>query len=210
MNNRHVIPFVAVLSVFSLLFSSFLKSQDIDTLLTKWENRLKKENLISCDIKQTKKIEFLKDKISLKGKFYYKYPHFFRVEIHGDENFDIYCDGETVSIIDHDLEESEIHDFNSLSSQNRIQQLLYPLIGQTKEDVKNNYDIQFHENTHSYELTPKSFPGSSYRTILFKVDLADRIKWMKIFYKNSDWTETEFSNWKELDKVSDYFFKYLK
>ncbi len=210
MKNKHIIPAAAVLTAFSLFFTPFLKSQDIDSLLTKWENRLKKENLISCDIKQNKQIEFLKDKISLKGRFYYKYPHFFRVEIKGDENYDIYCDGETVCIIDHDLGETEVHDFDVLSSQNRVQQLIHPVIGQTKEDIRNNYDILFHEDTHSYELTPKSLSGSSYKTILFKVDIADRIKWMKIFYKNSDWTETEFSNWKELDKVSDYFFKYLK
>ncbi len=210
MKNRHIIPFVAIFTTFFIFFPSILKSQDIDTLLTKWENRLKKENLISCDIKQTKQIEFLKDEISLKGRFYYKYPHFFRIEIQGDENYDIYCDGDTVHIIDHDLGETEVHNFDNLYSQNRVQKLFHPVIGQTKDDIKKNYDIMFHEDTHFYELTPKLLSSSSYQTILFKVDLADRIKWMKIFYKNSDWTETEFSNWKELDKVSDHFFKYLK
>lgn len=210
MKNKHILPFVAVLTLFPLSFTPFLKSQDIDTLLTKWENRLKKENLISCDIKQIKQIEFLKDRISLKGKFFYKYPHFFRIEIQGDENYDIYCDGETVHIIDHDLGETEVYNLNALYSQNRMQKLFHPVIGQTKDDIKKNYDILFQEDVHTYKLTPKSLSSSSYQTILLKVDHADRIKWMKIFYKNSDWTETEFSNWKELDKVSDYFFKYLK
>ncbi|MGM0466739.1 MAG: LolA family protein, partial [Acidobacteriota bacterium] len=186
------------------------KGQDIDTLLNKWETRLKKQNLISCRIKQIKKITFLKNEISLKGQFYYKYPHFFRIEIKGDENYDIYCDGNKVHVIDHDLKENEVYDFEELYSQNRLNKLLHPVIGQTQEEIKNNYEITFNENDEVYELTPKTLSSRSYEKIVFKVDSMDRIKWMKVLYKNSDWTETEFSNWKELDKVSDYFFKYLK
>jgi outer membrane lipoprotein-sorting protein len=195
----------------SFLFLPFeSKCQDIDALLTKWENRLKKENLIFCRIKQTKKITFLKNKISLKGRFYYKYPHFFRIEIKGDENYDIYCDGEKIHIIDHDLKENEVYDFKDLYSQNRLNKLLHPVIGQTREEIKSNYEITFNKDNELYELIPKTLSSRSYKKIIFDVDSMDRIKWMKVLYKNNDWTETEFSNWKELDKVSDYFFKYMK
>jgi len=201
---------LAALSAFLLFLPFESKSQDTDALLAKWESRLKKQNLITCRIKQIKKIAFLKNEISLTGQFYYKYPHFFRIEIKGDENYDIYCDGEKIHIIDHDLQEHEVYEFEDLYSQNRLNKLLHPVIGQTQEEIKINYEIIFKEADHLYELIPKALSSRSYKKIIFEVDSMDRIKWMKVIYKNNDWTETKFSNWKELDKVSDYFFKYLK
>jgi len=200
------------ISVTFLLLSSFnfLSSQDIDSLLLKWENRLKKENLISCRIKQIKNISFLKNKVFLEGEFYYKYPHFFRMEIRGDENYDIYCDGEKVYIIDHDLGEKEIHDVEELYSRKRPNKLALPLLGQTREQIKKNYKIIFQKKGQLYEVHPLSHTSQSYEKLHFKIDNMDRIEWMKIFYKNSDWTEIEFKKWKEHGKVSDYFFKYLK
>lgn len=210
MKTIHLGRYFTMMTASLLLFSSGLKGQDIDALLAKWEKRLQKENLISCRIKQTKKISLLKNEISLNGTFYYKYPHFFRVEIKGDQNYDIYCDGETIHVIDHDLEDHEVYDFKDLSSNNRLNTLLHPVIGQTQEEIKNNYEITFLAETGLYELTPKLSSNRSYENIVFRVDSMDRIKWMKVLYQNSDWTETEFSNWKEFAKVSDYFFKYLK
>ncbi len=79
-----------------------------------------------------------------------------------------------------------------------------------QEEIKNNYEITFLKDEGLYELTPELSSNRSYENIVFRVDSMDRIKWMKVLYQNNDWTETEFSNWKEFDKVSDYFFKYLK
>ena len=87
---------------------------------------------------------------------------------------------------------------------------MLPLIGQKREEIKKNYQIKYKEDKSFYEVTPISLSSHSYKKIYFKIGSMDKIKWMKLIYKNNDWTETEFSKWKQHDKVSDYFFKYLK
>ncbi|MBD3415390.1 MAG: hypothetical protein GF421_13310 [Candidatus Aminicenantes bacterium] len=198
------------LSVFFVFTVHFSLSQDIDELLTKWEKQLKDQNLITCDIKQTKSTEFLVDEVSLHGTFHYKYPHFFRIKLKGDENYELYCDGQTIHIIDHDLGEVKAYDFEDLTSQQGMPRLLIPVLGETKTEIKNNYEITYDESKDQYRLEPKGTSNLTYKSIAFRVDQRDRIQWMKVTYSNHDWTETEFKNWKEHGPVSDYFFKYLK
>jgi outer membrane lipoprotein-sorting protein len=194
--------------ILSLSFSLF--GEDIDSLLNKWEERIKDEKLISCKMLQTKKISYLKDPIKIGGTFYFKYPHFFRLEMRGDENYDLYCDGTIITIVNHDLDEKEVYDVKDLDPDQGGKKLLPPLINQTREDIEANFQISFSATDDLYEVMPKSMADYSFKKLDFKIDAEKRIKWTKLIYHNEDWTETVFSKWKKHGDVSDYFFKYLK
>jgi outer membrane lipoprotein-sorting protein len=194
--------------ILSLPFSLF--GEDIDSLLSKWEERLKDEKLISCKMTQTKKISYLKEPIKVSGTFYFKYPNLFRLEMSGDENYDLYCDGTIITIVNHDLDEKEVYDLKDLDPDRSGKKLLPPLINQTRADIEANFQISFSESDDLYEVLPKSLADHSFKKLDFRIDAENRIKWTKLTYHNEDWTETVFSKWKKHGDVSNYFFKYLK
>jgi outer membrane lipoprotein-sorting protein len=204
-----ILKYIATLALI-LLLSFFLFGDEIDELLTKWEERLKDEKLISCKMAQVKKISFLKDPVKISGTFYFKYPNLFRLEMRGDENYDLYCDGTVITIVNHDLDEKEVYDLKDLDPSQSGKKLLPPLINQTREDIKENYQISYSEADELYEVLPKSMADHPFKKLDFKIDAEKRIKWTKLIYHNEDWTETMFSKWKKHGDVSDYFFKYMK
>jgi outer membrane lipoprotein-sorting protein len=193
-----------------LLLSFHLFGDEIDSLLTKWEERLKDEKMISCKMEQIKKISFLKDPVRISGIFYFKYPNHFRIEMRGDENYDLFCDGTIITIVNHDLDENEVYELKDLDPNQRGRRLLPPLINQTRADIKENFQISFNATEEQYEVIPKSMANHPFKRIDFKIDAEKRIKWIKLIYHNEDWTETRLSKWKKWGDVSDYFFKFLK
>ena len=193
-----------------LLFSFNLFGDEIDALLTEWEERLKDEKLISCKMEQIKKISFLKDPVKVSGIFYFKYPNLFRIEMRGDENYDLFCDGTIITIVNHDLDEKEVYELKDLDPNQRGRRLMPPLINQTRADIKANFQISFGATDEQYEVLPKSLANHPFKKLNFKIDAKKRIKWIKLIYHNEDWTETMFSKWEKYGDVSDYFFKYLK
>lgn len=198
-----------ILTAILLLTGPAVRGQDIDALLRKWDQRLAQPALISCRIRQRKRVSLIRGHVSLAGKLYFMFPRFFRMEMKGDENFDLYCDGEKIHIIDHDLEEEEVILFQEWSRGKTTGRLAHPLAGMTKEEILRSHEIVYDASSAVYVVTPKD-PVAGFRTIRFKVDTMDRIKWMMVLLNNGDWTETEFSRWRKHKPVSTHFFRYLK
>ena len=198
-----------VFAAILLFMSPAAWGQDVDALLSRWDQRLEQPSLISCRIRQRKRVSLIRGDVSLAGRLYFMFPRFLRMEMEGDENFDLYCDGETIHIIDHDLEEQEVVPFNQWSRGEGTGRLAHPLAGMTKEEILRSHAIVYDSSSAEYVVKPKA-TAAGFRAIRFKVDSMDRIKWMKIFLVNGDWTETEFSHWRKHDRVSTHFFRYLK
>ena len=154
-----ILKSVAILTMI-LLLSFHLFGDEIDSLLTKWEERLKDEKLISCKMIQTKKISYLKDPVKISGTFYFKYPNLFRLEMRGDENYDLFCDGMIITIVNHDLDEKEVYELKDLDPNQGGRRLLPPLINQTRADIKANFHISFITTDTTMKIGRKPYSRS--------------------------------------------------
>lgn len=206
MNTKRMISLSIIMAVIPFFLTPSNRNSEVDTLLNKWEKRFMQKKVISCSLSQKKKIRQLAGETVLEGKLYLKYPRFFRLEIRGDENYDVYCDGETVSLKDLDLEETETYRLEDLGTKQELRQLMPPLLGQSRDEVERNYTIISLPENHLFKVTPAAAASQPFKELYFKVTSLGRIKWMKIAYPNGDWTETTFKNWKQTAGISDDFF----
>ena len=82
---------------------------------------------VACGIEQVKTIEQFEGGIRLEGSLLYQKPHFIKLELGGDENISLFSDGETVSLVDRDLEEVETFSIQGADKQRQLSRLLPPL-----------------------------------------------------------------------------------
>jgi len=180
--------------------------QRADTLLQKWDQQLSKGNMVSCRIRQRKQISLLRDPIQLEGRFYFMYPDCFRLELSGDENFSAYSDGESICVVDHDLDEVQIYNQRNGSLPQNIDSLVHPLAGRSREEILAANVIEYDQTKHEYVMTPKS-AAAPYAVVYFRVDGLKRLVWARVHLANGDWTETEFFRWRRHERVSRHFFR---
>ncbi len=179
----------------------------VDTLLDKWDRQLAGGNMVSCRIRQEKRIFLLRDPIQLEGRFYFMYPDCFRVELNGDENFAVYSDGRSICVVDHDLDEVRTYDQGEGTLPQDTARLVHPLAGRTRKEILAANVIEYDRSKQEYVMTPRS-AGATYAVVNFRVDHLERLVWVRVSYANGDWSETEFSRWRRHDRVSRHFFRY--
>jgi len=206
-NTIRMTSLLIIMAVIPFSLTASDRNSEVDALLNKWEKRFRQKKVISCSLFQKKKIRQLAGETVLEGKLYLKYPRFFRLEIRGDENYDLYCDGETVTLEDHDLEETEVYRFEDLGTKQELRQLMPPLLGQSRDEVERNYTIISLPEKNLFKVTPAAAVSQPFKELYFKVTSLGKIKWMRIAYPNGDWTETTFKNWQQSAGISDDFFR---
>jgi len=184
---------------------------ELNDLLSRLEEKYETTDSLSCRFTQTKSISQLVGKIEFKGEMIFRKPHFLHLELHGEENLNIFADGETIWLEDLDYDEVESFPFATLKDSGRLSHLIPPLFLSGSEDLRSSFDIELLPNEgdrHVLELTPKT--SSPIARIRFAVDSQSRINWMTISYSNGDFTETRFHGWKKLPNISKHFFRYRK
>ncbi|MFC2169670.1 outer membrane lipoprotein carrier protein LolA [Acidobacteriota bacterium] len=176
----------------------------------------KKYNTTEClsnSFTQRKKISQLEGDLRFTGRIYFKKSNFIKMELQGDENLNIYCNGEKIWVEDTDLGEVETYDFHKLRSSRRLSRLLPPVFLHSVQSLKEYFEISLIETEgrrDRLELIPKPGSNFSFTYLRFDVDSWGRIPWMKVEYENGDSTEMEFRKWARHPEISDYFFQYRK
>ena len=191
--------------------SSSGQQEKLERILAKLEKEYDTFETVSCRFTQTKVIGQMEGEIRLKGKLYFKRPFFMRVELSGEENLRIYMDGRNIWLEDIDLEEVEIYDFEDRESSGRLRRLLPPFFLRGVEELEESFLISLLEEgggRNRLQLIPREAEGDVLKSLQFDVDRWSRISWMKVEYKNGDWTETIFRNWERHPEISDHFFRY--
>jgi len=185
------------------------QSNEVDKILNNLEKKYNSTEAFLYEYKQDKSVSQLIETMHFTGKLVFRKPHFIRMEMRGDENLNIYVDGENIWLEDLDLEEVEKHDFAEMSAGGRFTRM-FPVFLRSMDELKSQFKITLlkKEGGQNYlELIPKS-DASSLASIKFSVDAWSRIRWMKVIYTNGDWTETRFHGWKKMPGISKHYFRY--
>lgn len=183
----------------------------VDEILRKMEKKYETSDGFSYRFTQTKSIAQLTEPLMLEGALTFRKPHFLKLELRGDENLNLYADGEKIWLEDLDLEEVDIYDFEQLGSNRRLSGLLPHAVVQSVEELKEMYDVRLakREGNLAYlELTALTASESGPRECRFSVDQRSRLRWMKVVYANGDYTETHFMGWRKTGDFPAEFFTY--
>jgi outer membrane lipoprotein-sorting protein len=202
--------FFAIMSVLVNPVSTFQQNK-LDEILAKIEKNYDTTEGLFCRYEQTETISQLTDEIHLAGKLYFRKPHFIMMEMRGDENLNLYVNGEKIWIEDLDLDELEVIDFQHLGKNNRISKLIPPFFLNSIEELKKHFDItliQSEKGPNRLELIPKPESGFNFISLQFDIDRYGRIPWMKVIYDERNSKEIWFRDWEKIPKISKYFFQY--
>ena len=180
-------------------------------LMDEMDEMLDSVEAVACGIEQVKTIEQFEGGIRLEGSLLYQKPHFIKLELGGDENISLFSDGETVSLVDRDLEEVETFSIQGADKQRQLSRLLPPLFFLTREEVEERFETSAtppERWKHRLELTPRS--RSDYPFERLVVDLSDkfRIQQMRIEFENGDSVETRLKNCVKRPRTSLLAFRY--
>lgn len=188
-----------------------LQDEKLDEILAKIEKNYNTTEALFCRYEQIETISQLTEEIHLEGKLYFRKPHFIMMEMRGDENLNLYVNGEKIWIEDLDLDEVEEIDFQQLGKNYRISRLLPPFFLKTIEQIKELFDIsliQLGGGKNRLELLPKSNGEFNFISLQFDIDRYGRIPWMKVIYDQENFKEIKFRDWEKLPKISKYFFQF--
>ena len=184
---------------------------EVDAILDKMEEKYDTIEALFCRYEQTEKISQLTEDVHLEGKLYFRKPHFIRMEMRGDENLNLYVNGEKIWIEDLDLNEVETIDFDQMNTNRRLARFLPPFFARTIDELKELFSISLiptKKGKDRLEFSPKSTGEYKFKSFQFDVDSRGRIPWMKIVYDEENIKEMRFRGWKKIPKTSKYFFQY--
>ena len=187
------------------------QSEKIARILDRLEKRYATTDAFEYRFSTTKTLVQLTGPFELEGRVVFRKPHFLRMEIRGEENVDIYVNGDSIWLDDLDLGEVETYDFARMKRARRLSRLLPPLFLSGTDELREQFDLRLVEEQgdEALELIPRE-ADSTLTKIVFSSDGRSRIRWMRREWKNGDRTETRFRGWKRLPDISQYYFTYLK
>ena len=189
-----------------------LQESRVDNILGSLEGKFNTTEAFSYDFEQVKSLRQLTEPMEFTGTLVFRKPHFIRMEMRGEENLNLYVNGEYVWLEDLDFGEVEQFDFAEVNGQGPLGRILPPIFLGGIAEMKEKFQIRLDETMDQevLELTPLEHYESPFRLIRFAVGSFSRILWMRIEYTNGDWTETRFSGWKNMPEISEHYFRYRK
>lgn len=202
--------------LFLLMFwvgTDALDEDRIDRVLQRMESKFNTTEALSYSFNQRKSINQLEGIFEFSGKVIFRKPHFMKLELRGEENLDIYMNGENIWLVDVEFGDVEIFPFEELGSNKRLDRLLPLLMLEDIPSLKQRFSIEYLKREKGKDflrMIPKNGKEGSLSLIEFSVDRLTRIRHLRIEYSNGDWTETQFKKWEKLPKISKYFFQYRK
>jgi outer membrane lipoprotein-sorting protein len=192
--------------------SSMAQEAKLDDILSRLEKRYGSTEAFSHHFDQIKSLQQLTEPMRFSGTLVFRKPHFIRMEVRGEENFNLFVNGESIWLEDLDFGEVEQFDFSEIMGNNRLNRLVPPFFIKDFSEIKETFQIWLDESSNQdvLEFIPTDKSPSSIRRIRLAVDKFSRILWMRVDYTNDDWTDTRFSGWKTMPKISEHYFSYQK
>ena len=165
----------------------------------------------SCRIRQVKTIEQFEGEIRLEGPLLYQKPHYVKLDMEGDENISLYSDGDSIWLVDRDLEEVEKVPTEGANAKRRLARLLPPLFFLSREEVEEGFEIVSTEpqlSEHRLEMTPRVEGEFPFERLDVDIDGRFRIRRMALRFSNGDSVDTFLQDCKKLGRISTTVFQY--
>jgi len=184
--------------------------EQVDQTLGRLKERYESVDTVSCRYRQSRSLQQLEGEIRVEGTILFQKPHFLKMEMRGDENVDLYCNGETIWIVDLDLDEVEALDADEVRTMGGRLQMIPILLFSSPEEIKSRFDVEYIEVDGRPRLRLSPLPDGEHRFQLLTVELGiqDRVRSTEVLFSNGDRVETHFRDWKRLPRVSRYTFEY--
>ena len=205
---------VAALALFAGLAAqpSFAQTHTASQLMDEMAENLDSVEAVACGIEQVKVLKQLEGAIRMEGPLLYQKPHFIKLELGGDENISLFSDGETIWLVDRDLEDVEKFSIQGADKERRLSSLLPPLFFLTHEEIEERFEtsaVPPERWAHRLELTPKSQGDYPFKRLV--VDLSGRFRTqrMRMEFENGDSVETRLKNCVKRPRTSRLAFQYL-
>lgn len=185
----------------------FGNEQKAEKILSKLRDKMQETEAVSCTFSQVKRIRQLEGNLNLNGTMLFQKPHFLKIEMRGDANVDIYVREQTVTLVDHDLEEIEHYHFDELA---RSEHWMSPmLIIFDMDEVEEMFELSMTGGSQKEIL--RMSPRKKYhhiQNIDMRIDEFQRIRWLRVRYENGDMTDTKFQDWEKRKRISEDQFRY--
>jgi outer membrane lipoprotein-sorting protein len=194
-----------------LLFCSLgagAQDECAQALLERLEKKMEQTEAASCIFEQTKEISQIEGSIGGQGELLVQKPHFLKMTLTGDENLALYGNGETVWIVDQDLEEVTELPFAAGAGM-ELESLLPPFLFGGLSDLKEQFAVQCAGEKDGLQVLlfqPVNADTSPVRSMALHLDGRDRLRLSMVDYVNGDRVETRYRNWRALDRVSVHAF----
>ncbi len=187
-----------------------VQQSKLDRILESLEDTFNTTEAFSHDFEQTRYLRQLTEPMTFTGTMVFRKPHFLRMEMRGEENMNIYVNGEHVWLEDLDFGEVEQFDFAEAGSESSLAGILPPLFLNGIGEIKERFQVRLDEamGQDVIAMVPRKGYESPFTSIRFAVGSFSRILWMRIDYANGNWTHTRFSGWKNLPEISEHYFRY--
>ncbi len=168
---------------------------------------------VACNIKQVKRLKQLDGAITLEGPLLFQKPHFIKLELSGDENLSMFCDGESVWLVDRDLEEVDTFDLSSADRDRQLSRMLPPLFFLTREELEERFDITSvapaaGDGKHGLAMVPKTEGEFPFERLSVYMGGATRVQRMTMEFSNGDRVETDLEGCRKRPRTSLAVFKY--
>ena len=168
---------------------------------------------VACNIKQVKRLEQLEGAITLEGPLLFQKPHFIKLELSGDEDLSIFCDGESVWLVDWDLEEVETLDLSSADRDRQLARLLPPLFFLTRAELEERFEItsvapSAQDGKHGLAMVPKTEGEFPFERLSVYMGDAARVQRITMEFANGDRVETTLNGCRKRPRTSLAVFKY--
>jgi outer membrane lipoprotein-sorting protein len=191
-----------------LLTAALPQSLDTEQLVEELRASLDSFEAVSADIRQRAAYAQLAGDVELTGTLFFQRPDRFRLELQGVQNLRVQSDGDSVWLVDLDLEEVEEWDLDDAVSLELTR--LFPLLGVfTPDDMLRDFvvsSVAAQRAEHRLELVPRA-PAHAMERMAIELDGRFRPRWARVEYGNGDTLELEFDGWRRRDPVSLFFFR---
>lgn len=169
---------------------------------------------VSCNIKQVKLLKQLDGPITLEGPLLFQKPHFIKLELSGDENLSMFCDGESVWLVDRDLEEVERMELSGADRDRQLSRMLPPLFFLTREELEERFAITSvvpaaKDGKHGLAMVPKAEGEFPFERLSVYMGDATRVQRMTMEFANGDRVQTDLEGCRKRPRTSLAVFKYL-
>jgi outer membrane lipoprotein-sorting protein len=182
----------------------------VDQTLERLSKRYKSTDTVSCRYRQSRSLKQLEGAIRVEGTILFQKPHFLKMEMRGDENVDLYCNGDTIWIVDLDLDEVETLGVDDIHTMGGRLQMIPILLFSSPEEIRSRFNVEFLEadGRRLLRLTPLLDRDFRFQLLTVELGIQDRLRGTEVLFSNGDRIETQFRDWKRLPRVSRYTFEY--
>ncbi|MCG6963184.1 MAG: MMPL family transporter [Acidobacteria bacterium] len=182
-----------------------------DEVLALLQKRYERMKAVSCNLRQIKTIRQLEGEVHLEGSLVFQKPNLVKLILHGDQELEVINNGQTVWIVDHDLDEVESYTLDELGQEGGRLAGFGLVVLADPGDLRRLFSIVHTEveGGDQLELRPLPSSGLGVSSVVVEVDRLGRLRHTVVTHANGDRIETTFTRWRRRPTMSTALFRYV-